>query len=218
MTETFRASASRAVQRRFALAFVLFFASGMAGLIYQIVWSRLLTLVVGVSIFAVTAVICTFMAGLALGSYLIGRTGDRWGDPLRAYGVIEGVIGVYAALTPWIFEAIQPLYASAFRVFEGPGLNAFRIVLSALVLLIPTGLMGGTLPLLARAVTARDDRAARGVGRLYAVNTLGAVAGCLAAGFLLLSEVGIRGSLFIAAAMNLAITALAFLAPRMPSP
>jgi spermidine synthase len=92
-------SEATATQRRFALAFVLFFASGMAGLVYQIVWSRLLTLVVGVSIFAVTAVICTFMAGLALGSYLIGRSGDRWGDPLRAYGVIEGIIGVYAALT-----------------------------------------------------------------------------------------------------------------------
>jgi len=88
---------------RLVLIFSLFFASGLAGLIYQVVWSRLLTLVVGVGIFAVTAVVCTYMAGLALGSYVIGRYGERYGDPLRVYGVLEAAIGIYAALTPWIF-------------------------------------------------------------------------------------------------------------------
>jgi spermidine synthase len=199
---------------RLVLIFALFFASGLTGLIYQVVWSRLLTLVVGVSIFAVTAVICTYMAGLALGSYVIGRVGERLGDPLRVYGVLEGVIGIYAALTPWIFGAINPVYIWAFQSFEGDALNAVRITLSALVLLAPTALMGGTLPLLARAVTGGGDGAARWVGRLYAINTFGAVMGCLAAGFVLLGEVGIRGSLFITAVLNLSIGAAAFLAPR----
>ncbi len=162
---------------RLVLIFSLFFASGLAGLIYQVVWSRLLTLVVGVSIFAVTAVVCTYMAGLALGSYVIGRYGERYGDPLRVYGVLEAAIGIYAALTPWIFEAINPVYVWAFQSFEGTALNAVRIALSALVLLLPTALMGGTLPLLARAVTAGGEGAARSVGRLYSINTFGAVLG-----------------------------------------
>ena len=159
---------------RFHIAFVLFFASGAAGLIYQVVWSRMLQLVVGVSIYAITAVICTFMAGMALGSWLIGRYGERLGDPLRVYGVIEAIIGAYALVTPLIFEAFLPVYTAGFRVFDGAVLQAFRVVISAGLLLLPTALMGGTLPLLSRAATERDARAARGVGLLYGVNTLGA--------------------------------------------
>ena len=186
------------------LLLAVFFTSGATGLIYQVVWSRLLTLVVGVSIFAITAVICTFMAGLAAGSYAIGRWGSRWRDPVQAYGVIEGLIGIYAALTPLIFAAAQPIYSAAFGVLEGPALNAFRIALSAVILLVPTTLMGGTLPLLARVVPERGGLA-RGVGLLYAFNTFGAVTGCLLAGFVLLGELGIRISLMITAVVNLAI-------------
>jgi spermidine synthase len=173
------ATEPRPPESRLVLVFTLFFASGVAGLVYQVVWSRLLTLVIGVSIFAVTAVICTYMAGLALGSYFIGRHGDRWGEPLRVYGVIEGAIGIYAALTPWIFDAIEPIYIWGFQSFEGASLNTFRIAVSALVLLLPTALMGGTLPLLSRVVTTHQEGAARSVGRLYAINTFGAVVGCV---------------------------------------
>jgi spermidine synthase len=201
-----------------ALMFTVFFLSGMAGLIYQVVWSRLLTLVIGVSIFAITTVICTFMVGLALGSYLLGRWGDRFRDPLLAYGVIEGVIGVYAALTPWIFQGAQPVYAWAFTSFDRFGLNVVRILLSMLILLLPTALMGGTLPLLARAIAAWSGRTATGAGLLYAVNTFGAVAGCALAGFVLLAQTGVRGSLFIAAAMNLGIAAVVVLARRGAAP
>jgi spermidine synthase len=153
------------------LIFSVFFLSGMAGLVYQVAWSRLLTLLVGVSIFAITAVICTFMIGLALGSYLIGRWGDGWRDPLLAYGMIEGAIGLYALFTPWIFAAIQPAYVWGFESLGRFGLNTLRVLLSAGVLLVPTVLMGGTLPLLSRAVSSRNDRTVSGSGLLYAVNT-----------------------------------------------
>ncbi len=208
MQNTAGNSGARSMNSSFVLVVAVFFTSGVAGLIYQVVWSRLLTLVVGVSIFAVTAVICTFMAGLALGSWAVGRFGGRWRDPLLAYGAIEGAIGVYAALTPWVFDLMQPVYAWAFQVFDSTGLNVFRVVLSAAILLVPTTLMGATLPLLSRAVAARDDGPARGVGILYAVNTFGGMAGCLLAGFVLLYAVGVRGSLFIAAGLNLAIAAV----------
>jgi spermidine synthase len=214
MQNTTASSSARTINAPFLLALAVFFTSGLAGLIYQVVWSRLLTLVVGVSIFAITAVICTFMAGLALGSWAVGRYGGRWRDPLLAYGAIEGAIGLYAALTPWIFELAQPLYAWAFQVFDTGGLNVFRVLLSAVILLVPTTLMGGTLPLLARAVAARDEAPARGVGILYAVNTFGGMSGCLVAGFVLLYSVGVQGSLFIAAALNLAIAAVVIAVQR----
>jgi spermidine synthase len=214
MQDTAANGDSRWINAPFLLALAVFFTSGLAGLIYQVVWSRLLTLVVGVSIFAITAVICTFMAGLALGSWAVGRFGGRWRDPLLAYGAIEGVIGIYAVLTPWIFDLAQPLYIWAFQVFESAGLNVFRVILSAAILLVPTTLMGATLPLLSRAVAARDDQPARGVGILYAMNTFGGVGGCLLAGFVLLHLVGVRGSLFIAAGLNLAIAAVVIAVQR----
>jgi spermidine synthase len=194
---------------RLLLVLGVFFASGFAGLVYQVAWSRMLTLVIGVSLFAINAVICTFMTGLALGSYAVGRLGARWRNPLRTYGVIEAAIGLYALLTPSIFDAIQPIYASAFPGLDAAGLNAFRVALSALVLLVPTTFMGATLPLLSRAVAAPDGHPARGVGYLYGINTFGAVVGCLAAGFVLLPQLGIRASLFVAAAVNFAAAAAA---------
>jgi spermidine synthase len=170
--------------------------------------------VIGVSIFAITAVICTFMFGMALGSYWIGRRADRWGHPLRVYGVLEAVIGLYALLTPWIFDLVQPIYAAAFGVFDRLGLNVFRIALSMTVLLVPTVLMGGTLPVLSRAIASKQEGAARGVGLLYSINTLGAVAGCIAAGFALLARVGISGSIAIAAVLNFAVAAVSLLYAR----
>lgn len=200
------------------LIFFVFFTSGMAGLIYQVAWSRLLHLVVGVSIFAITTVICTFMAGLALGSYVLGRWGDRWRDPLLAYGIIEGVIGLYAALTPWIFQIAEPTYVWAFRNLGPVGLNVFRVGMSALLLLLPTALMGGTLPLLSRAVSSMGTAIAKATGLLYAMNTLGAVAGCFIAGFVLLGEIGISGSVYLAAGLNLLVATVVILARRGAAP
>jgi len=185
--------------------FVVFFLSGMAGLVYQVAWSRLLTLVIGVSTFAITTVICTFMLGLALGAWLAGQRIERLRDPLLVYAVIEGLIGVYAALTPWIFDAMQPLYAWVFPRFDRLGLNVVRVALSTAALLLPTTLMGATLPLLSRAVSRGRTEGVRGAGLLYAVNTLGAVAGCALAGFVLLGTLGINGALFTAACINVGI-------------
>lgn len=198
--------------------FVVFFLSGMAGLVYQVAWSRLLTLVIGVSTFAITTVVCTFMLGLALGAWLVGRRIERLRDPLLAYAVIEGLIGLYAALTPWIFDAMQPLYAWVFPRFDRVGLNVVRVALSTAALLVPTTLMGATLPLLARAVSQGRSEEVRGAGLLYAVNTLGAVAGCALAGFVLLATLGINGSLFTAAGINVTIAAAILLGRRRDAP
>ncbi|MFQ5515241.1 MAG: fused MFS/spermidine synthase [Myxococcota bacterium] len=199
---------------RINLLLAVFFLSGMAGLIYQVAWSRLLTLVIGVSIFAITTVICTFMTGLALGSHFFGRHAERWRNSFLAYGILEALIGLYAALTPWIFELAQPIYAWAFPHFDRFGLNAFRVLLSMLILLPPTFLMGGTLPLLSRVIGRWSHEAAAGTGVLYAVNTMGAVVGCVLGGFVLLSHLGVRHSLYVAAATNLGIAAAVWLGSR----
>jgi spermidine synthase len=211
-------SSRRGIDHRFALALGVFFASGATGLVYQVVWSRMLTLVIGVSIFAITTVLTTFMAGLGLGSYAMGRWATRWRDPLRVYGVVEGLIGIYALFTPWLFEAIQPLYVGMFPEANRVVLDTFRVLLSGLVLLAPTALMGGTLPLLSQAIAGGESRPARGVGLLYAVNTFGAVAGCVAAGFWLLADLGIRSSLLLGGVVNLGIAAAAIVGSRVASP
>ena len=193
------------------LVLVLFLASGLAGLVYQVVWARLLSRVLGVNIYAVTTVVCTFMAGLGLGSYAVARWGGRLARPLRAYGVIEVSIAVYAALTPALVEALEPLYSRAAGNLGPLATGGVRAGISALLLLLPTTLMGATLPLVARAV-ASDSTAARSVGLLYGVNTFGAVVGCLLAGFVLLPGLGVRGSVLVAAGFNLAAGALALVA------
>jgi spermidine synthase len=203
---------------RLAVALVLFFGSGFAALVYQVAWSRLLHLVIGVGIFAITTVVCTFMAGLALGSYVAGRFAGGLRRPLRAYGVVEGAIALYAVLTPRLFALAEPVYATALPGLGPVSLNAFRVALSALLLLVPTALMGATLPLLARAVALTDATTTRRVGLLYGVNTLGAVVGCLAAGFVLLAQLGIHRSIFAAAAVNAVIGAVAWLVPSRPAP
>lgn len=193
------------------LVLSLFFASGLAGLVYQVAWARLLSRVLGVDIHAVTTVVCTFMAGLGLGSYAVARWGGHLLRPLRAYGVIEVSIAVYAALTPGMIAGLETLYTNAAGGLGPLATSGVRVGISALLLLIPTTLMGATLPLVARAV-ASDSTAAGKIGLLYGVNTLGAVVGCLLAGFVLLAQLGIRGTLLVAAGVNLAAGVLALLA------
>lgn len=200
--------------RLHTLLALCFFGSGAAGLIYEVVWIRMLGLVFGHTVHAVTTVLVAFMAGLALGSAVGGRIADRVGRPMRWYGALEIAIGGYCLLTPWLIGAMTTLYVSAARSGDLPfwGLTAVQFVLALLVLLVPTTLMGATLPLLSRVVATDRESTGRRVGTLYAVNTFGAVVGAALAGFELLPLLGMRATLLIAAALNawlgLAVVAL----------
>lgn len=195
----------------------LFFASGAAGLVYEIAWSRLLVFVFGGTTLAVATVLTCFMAGLALGSRAGGRLAHRLASPERAYGFLEIALGAAAALTPALFPLATPIYRALARVAgDAPALlTAARFVVCAAILVVPTTCMGATLPLLAEAFARRGGAAGRSVGRLYGVNTAGAFAGCAAAGFWLLPAAGIRASIWLAAAVNVAagLTALTLSAP-----
>ena len=191
--------------RGFALA--LFFLSGATGLVYQVVWTRQLSLVFGVTIFAAAAVLAAFMGGLALGSWLFGRVADRSRNPLRLYAVLEAGIGVAALALPWALRAIEPLYVELARNLGDRflWLHLTRALLVAVPLAIPTTLMGGTVPAMARFLVRRPELVGSNVGLLYAVNTFGAVAGCLAAGFALVPAFPLSRVVWVTAAVNVGI-------------
>jgi len=204
---------------------ILFFflASGAAGLILQVVWARVLGIVFGNTVYAASIVLAAFMLGLALGSLCLGRLADRAARPLALYGILELGIGGYALAFPFLASAALDLYAWFYHA-AAPGafaLNAARFLLAAALLMPPTFLMGGTLPALGRHLALRSGKPAREVGGLYGINTLGALLGCVLAGFVLIRAFGVSGTLFCAGGLALLVggAALAMgLRARMPPP
>src|SRR6266851_1607474 len=176
----------------------------------------MLGLVFGATTLAVSTVLAAFMGGLALGSALAGRLAARIKRPLRAYGLMEVGVALYVLLIPFLFRWIDNLYALIWQQFH-PGFLAFsvwRFVLSCLMLLVPTTLMGATLPVLSAALLHSSRHNANSVTRLYARNLAGAIFGALAAGFVLLPTLGVRTTILIAATINILIGVTAMLAEQ----
>jgi spermidine synthase len=197
---------------------VLFFLSGATALVYELLWVRLLYQSFGSTIQSVTTVVAAYMGGLGFGAWLLGRRADRHPRPASLYGRLEILVGVFGVLSPVVLGLAKLAYIGLARgVPEGSAASvALRFGLAGLVLLVPTTLMGGTLPVLTRAFAAADRRQLRpSLGRLYGVNTLGAVVGAALAGFVLIEQVGIRASLWGTALVNLAIGVIAL---RLPDP
>ncbi|MCH2172000.1 fused MFS/spermidine synthase [Myxococcota bacterium] len=188
----------------------VFFVSGAAGLVYEVVWMRWLSLVFGVSIYAAATVLASFMGGLALGSYLFGRWIDRGAHPLYMYAALEAAIGVYALFVPLLFESLRGPVTALHQLELSYPLFAFlRALITGGVLLLPTVFMGGTFPILVRLFVERESDIGRRSGLLYFINTAGGVAGCLLAGFVLIENFGLRGTTYVAAAANFAVAAIA---------
>ncbi|NMC71884.1 MAG: fused MFS/spermidine synthase [Myxococcales bacterium] len=198
---------------------ICFFLSGGSGLVFETLWTRKLALVFGSTTLSVSSVLTAFMGGLALGSWLLGRrVADRVRRPIVWYAAVEGLVGAWGLLVPLVVERVYPhLNRLLWQHFE-PGFFAFsflRFLFVLLLLLPPTTLMGATLPLLARHFVATEDelrRVGRRVGALYSLNTLGAILGTFAAGFVLLPTVGFAWTNTIASATNLALCAAVLLA------
>ncbi len=188
---------------------LLFVCSGACGLTYQVLWLRLLSLVFGVTVHAASTVLAAFMAGLALGSLLAERLARR-GHPLRVFAALEAGIAVAALATPAMLGAAEGLYRplSAIAGDSLWVLTAGRFAASFAVLLVPTVLMGATLPVLSRADLVRASGAR--LGTLYAVNTTGALAGALLTGYVLIGGIGIQRTFYLAAALNLAVAGVAW--------
>ena len=192
--------------------YLLFFLSGFPALLYQIVWQRALFTLYGVNIESVTMIVTVFMLGLGLGSLAGGWLSARKGIRLLlAFGVIEISVGLFGAVSLGIFHRIGALTAGASTT--ATGCIAFAL------LLIPTMLMGSTLPLLVEHFVRRTGNVGESVGLLYSVNTLGSGVACIAAAVVLMRLLGESGALRLAVCFNLfvGLSALALQA-RHPAP
>ena len=195
----------------------LFFASGSCGLIYQVVWTRKLVLLFGATAHAVGTVLFIFFLGLGVGSLWGGRLADRSHRPLFLYGLFEIIIGVWALGFILAVGWGEGAVAAVLRISglsRGAGI-VLRVLMATVLLFVPVALMGTTLPLLARFVSRDAGVRGRRIGALYAMNTFGAVAGCFAAGFLLLPRFGYTRTTLLGAAINVGAGLIAVLMSRL---
>jgi spermidine synthase len=197
--------ASRAAPSLRGVVLALFVASGAAGLVYQVVWSRELVLVFGNTTQAVATIVTAFMAGLGFGSLAGGRLAGTSRRPLRLYGLVELGVAAMAFLLPFAFQSLADLYRGIWpSLVERPGqLAGVRFGLALAAVAPATFLMGMTLPLLTRYLVRTLDEAGARLGELYAANTAGAMAGTLLAGFVLIELLGLRLTSYLAVALNL---------------
>ena len=199
----------------FAGVVACFFLSGLAALLYQTAWLRQFSLVFGTSELAVATVLAAYMGGLALGSAVAGRYASRVTRPVLAYGLLEAGIALSALAVPLLLMAARTLYASMLGDQPAPpdaatiGQPVFYLLVAFLVLAIPTGFMGATLPLLTRYAVRTDREVGPRVALLYAINTAGAVVGTVVAAFILLPALGLNGTVWVGVAVNVLVFAIA---------
>ncbi len=194
-------------------AFVCLLLSGVAGLVYQVVWARYLALFLGHTSYAVVAVLVAFMGGLALGNAWLGRFADRLERPLALYAWLEIGIAAYALVFPAYFEICQSAYVALGRGATpgSPWLLALKFGFSFAAILVPTTLMGGTLPILTKLVTRSLGELRARVAGLYFVNSAGAVIGVLVADFWWIPVFGLDATVLGGAILNAAVGAIALL-------
>ena len=183
---------------------VLFYFSGIAALTYEVLWVRHLGLIFGNTVYAAATVMMTYMIGLAVGAHYAGRLANRIKNPLKIFGILELATAFYALCIPFIFDLIQFSYkfVSANISDSMILLTVVRVFLSLVLLLIPTAMMGATLPVLAKGFLSKIDYFGSRLGLLYGVNTLGAVSGVLLAGFLFIPKLGMFNSNILAVSLD----------------
>ena len=196
------------------LVYFYFFISGITALVYEIIWTRQLTLVFGHTVYSVSIVLAAFMAGLGFGSYVWGHMIDRAvaekkreTPPLLVYGRVEILIFATSAVLSLVFSEFHVFYAWMHRWLpESPALiNALKAVLAFLLIFIPTTFMGATLPIISKYYVTDNTRLGTQIGYLYSINTLGAAVGCLLTGFLFISLFGVLQTALLASCANLII-------------
>lgn len=187
-----------------------FFLSGAAGLVYQIVWIRLLSLVFGNTVYAVSMVVAGFLSGLALGSHYWGKRADRIARPVKTYVFLEAGIAVSAIVITLMINFIDDAIVRAMTVesINSGGWQLLRFVIMFAILLVPTSLMGGTLPVMGKVYVPSEDKIGLGVGSIYAANTYGAMIGAFLSGFVLVPILGMSGALATAFFLNLTVAGI----------
>jgi len=193
--------------------FLFFFISGATGLVYEVIWTRLLTLVMGNTHYSIATVLTAFMGGLALGSYAGGKVIDRFFNPLAIYALLEGAIGFYCLAIPGFIDWASPLFKSIYLNSESSyiAVSFYRFLICGSILLIPTTFMGATLPILSKFVSSEPGTIGRDVGTLYGMNTFGAVFGAATSAYVFMRLLGVSATIQLAAGCNIGIAIIIFL-------
>ena len=186
---------------------ICFFLSGISGLIYQILWTRMIVKVIGGAPFAVSIILTVFMGGLGLGAYLASKNIDRireTGKLLRMYGILELIIGVYAGAIPILLKAFLPLYSILYNQLYHHDIiyNLSTFIGVSMILCLPVVCMGATLPILCQFYVTSLSHLGTHTGRLYGLNTIGAAVGALICGFWLIDLLGVTYTLMLAVGIN----------------
>jgi len=189
----------------------IFFLSGVAALIYEVLWLKELGLVFGVTTYAAATTLAVFFLGLSAGSWVWGKRAATMGRPLRTYALLEFGIAASAGLYFWLLDLYRWLFPSLFSAFGSrPNLLlAAKFLLAAGILFLPAFFMGGTLPVMAQYLIRSANELGRKASVLYAVSTLGAAVGAFIAGFYLPVALGFRKSCLLAMSLNLAVGLIA---------
>ncbi|MFI5253447.1 MAG: fused MFS/spermidine synthase [Bacteroidota bacterium] len=200
------------------IVILLFIFSGICGLIYEVAWSKYLSLFIGNTAYSIMIVLATFMSGLALGSYYWGKYADRSTNRLKLYGMLELAIGVYCLFYPLLIGICEKIFVAAATGLDAASdqvlLLLLKFLLSFTTLIIPTFFMGGTLPVLTKFLTRTIRDAGKDVATLYYINSMGAVFGAGLAGFFLIRLYSLDGAVAIAAVLNLLIGSIALIVAR----
>jgi len=199
-----------AVNKIYFLVLFFFFLSGLSGLIYEMLWTRMTVKIIGSAPFAVSIILTIFMGGLGFGSYLAGRIIDRITDSLalvKIYGLLELSIGAYAMVIPLLLTSFRPLQTILYNGFYGHFIlyNLLTFILCSVIFCFPVICMGATLPILCRFYVTRLSHLGTHAGRLYGLNTIGAACGSLVCGFWLINLWGVSGTLVFAVLVNFMI-------------
>ncbi len=204
----------RRVRPRFSLVVLLFLVSGSTGLLYEVAFGKLLGYIFGATAYAISTVLASFMAGLALGAHIGGKHASRFDKPLVAYGVLEIIVGFICAISPVALEALTRVYVSLAQ--KAPDslatITALRATIAIGIVIVPTVAMGATLPLLSRVVAGENNAGSeRRLSLLYAINTAGGAFGALSSAYAILPAFGVRGTMWAAAITNVIIGATALI-------
>lgn len=190
------------------LLYAMAFASGFAALVYQVAWTRMLSLTFGSATLAVSAVVAGFLGGMGIGAWLYHQVGERVRDALRAYAGIELAIAASTAALTLALEPLPQLFAQvAGPIPQGLAYDLFRVATVFALLLVPSAFMGATYPALCSALIHTRGEVERRLGAIYGLNTVGAALGAAVTGFVLVEALGLRASVLLANAINLAVAA-----------
>ncbi len=183
--------------------------SGFAAMVYEVAWSRVLSLIIGSSVYGFCIMLTTFLVGLALGSFICARLVDRLSKRILAFSILQVMIALSAFSALYLFRELPYLFFVMFyKIAHSQNLLFFtKFLLAFAVMFIPTLFMGAVFPLVIKIYTTEISKVGRFVGRAYSVNTIGAVLGSFSGGFIMIPLLGIQGSILFAVTLNLLLAA-----------